>query len=205
MSRLARQTAVRYDRPAPRFFFWGPYELSATSRAVAIVARSEVYRDAWIRLDCDDVIRPDGAPGTHCILHLKPGVSVLPIDEQGVVYLTEEFHYAVGRDTVEVVSGGIEPGEDAIQTGPFASCGKSWGFRPANGRTWACGPFTSIVVSPTRLFLVRELTFGATALEGTEHIRRAVPLAEAVQMVLDSRITHGPRCADFQSALCVVE
>ncbi len=161
-----------------------------------IIARSEVYRDAWIRLDCDDVIRPDGAPGTHCILHLKPGVSVLPIDEQGVVYLTEEFHYAVGRDTVEVVSGGIEPGEDAIQTARRElreELGISAGQWTDLG---VCDPFTSIVVSPTRLFLARELTFGATALEGTEHIRRrAVSLAEAVQMVLDNRITHGPSCA----------
>ena len=29
----------------------------------------------------DEVIRPDGAPGTHCIVRLKAGVSVLPLDD----------------------------------------------------------------------------------------------------------------------------
>ena len=58
-----------------------------------------------------------------------------------------------------------------------------------------CDPFTSVVVSPTRLFLARSLTFGPTALEGTEQIHcRKMPFSEAVQMVYDSRITHASSC-----------
>ena len=56
-----------------------------------------------------------------------------------------------------------------------------------------CDPFTSVVVSPTRLFLARQLTFGATQPEGTEQIRCVkLPLTEAVQMVVESRLTHAP-------------
>jgi ADP-ribose diphosphatase len=160
-----------------------------------ILSRREVYRDAWMALSCDEVIRPDGAPGSHCTIRLKPGVSVLPLDMQGMVHLTQEFHYGVGRTTIEVVSGGIEPEED-----PLAAARRE--LQEELGITaveWidlgVCDPFTSVVVSPTRLFLARQLSFGPTTLEGTELIRRhAVPLAEAVQMVLDSRITHGPSC-----------
>ena len=160
-----------------------------------ILARKEIYRDAWIALDRDEVIRPDGQPGTHCILHLKPGVSVLPFDDQGMVYLTEEFHYGVGRVTVEVVSGGIEPDEQAEVTAR-RELQEELGI---TAKEWidlgVCDPFTSVVVSPTRLFLARGLTFGPTSLEGTERIDcRKVPLATAVQMVLHSQITHGPSC-----------
>ena len=57
-------------------------------------------------------------------------------------------------------------------------------------------PFTTIVVSPTRLFLARDLTFGTAACEGTEQIcRRAMPLSTAVEQVMASQITHGPSCA----------
>jgi ADP-ribose pyrophosphatase len=160
-----------------------------------IMSRSEVYRDAWIQLTRDDVIRPDGQPGTHCIMQLKPGVSVLPLDQQGVVHMTEEFHYGVGRNTIEAVSGGIEPDEDPL----VAARRELQEELGITAEEWidlgVCDPFTSVVVSPTRLFLARGLTFGPTALEGTELIRcHAVPLVEAVQMVLDSRITHAPSC-----------
>jgi ADP-ribose pyrophosphatase len=160
-----------------------------------IIARKEVYRDAWLEVSRDEVIRPDGAPGTHCIVRLKAGISVLPLDDKGTVYLTEEFHYAAGRTMIEVVSGGIESDEDA-QAAARRELQEELGITAGE---WidlgVCDPLTSVVVSPARLFLARSLSFGPTALEGTERIRcHAVPLAEAVQMVLDSHITHAPSC-----------
>jgi 8-oxo-dGTP pyrophosphatase MutT (NUDIX family) len=160
-----------------------------------IHSRKQIYRDAWIELVRDEVTRPDGAAGSHCVVRLKPGVSVLPLDAEEFVHLTEEFHYGVGRTTIEVVSGGIEPGEDPL-VAARRELQEELGITAGE---WidlgVCDPFTSVVVSPTRLFLARQLSFGPTTLEGTELIhRRAVPLAEAVQMVLDSRITHGPSC-----------
>jgi ADP-ribose pyrophosphatase len=160
-----------------------------------IVAREHVYRDAWIEVDRDEVIRPDGAAGTHCVVRLKSGVSVLPLDDQGTVYLTEEFHYGVGRTTIEVVSGGIESGEDAQGTAR-RELAEELGITAGQWTDLGvCDPLTSVVVSPTRLFLARDLSFGVANPEGTEHIGcRAMPLAAAVHMVLDSQITHAPSC-----------
>ena len=81
-----------------------------------IVQTREVYRDPWIAVQVDDVIRPDGKPGIHSIIHLKPGVCVIAMDAERNVHLTEEFHYAVGRVTLEGVSGGSETGEPALST-----------------------------------------------------------------------------------------
>jgi ADP-ribose pyrophosphatase len=171
-----------------------------------ILARRSVYRDAWIEVDCDEVIRPDGAPGTHSIVRLLRGISVLPVDDAGMVYLTEEFHYGVGRETIEVVSGGIEAGEDALAAAK-RELAEELGITAGE---WldlgVCDPLTTIVVSPTRLFLARQLNFGRTTLEGTEQIRcRAVALDEAVKMVLDSRITHGPSCVLILKARHVLD
>jgi hypothetical protein len=56
-------------------------------------------------------------------------------------------------------------------------------------------PFTASVVSPTRLYLARKLTFGEHAPEGTEQIRcLKMPLTEAVHKIMTSDITHGPSC-----------
>src|SRR5258708_36988441 len=79
-----------------------------------IVASQAIYRDPWIAVSRDDVIRPDGQPGTHVVVEIKPGVAVLALDDAGVVYLTDEFHYGVGRHTLEVVSGGCALGDDPL-------------------------------------------------------------------------------------------
>src|SRR5262245_53105601 len=79
-----------------------------------IVASHELYRDPWIVIRKDDVIRPDGKPGIHSVIGINAGVTVLALDEQGCVHLTEEFHYAVGRVTLEAVSGAIDAGEDTL-------------------------------------------------------------------------------------------
>ena len=59
------------------------------------------------------MVRPDGNPGTYSTVRIKPGVCVIAIDNDDILYLTKEFHYAVGRDTIEGVSGGIEDTETA--------------------------------------------------------------------------------------------
>ncbi len=160
-----------------------------------ILSRAEVYRDPWIEVTRDVVIRPDGAPGTHCIVRLKAGVSVLALDAEGMVYLTEEFHYGVGRTTIEAVSGGMDAGEDALEAGK-RELQEELGITASEWTDLGvCDPFTSVVVSPTRLFLARSLTFGPTALEGTEQIGcRKMAFADAVRMVQESQITHAPSC-----------
>lgn len=167
-----------------------------------IVSSREVYRDPWIEVQRDEVIRPDGEPGSHCVVRMKPGVSVLPLDDEGMVYLTDEFHYGIGCEAIEVVSGGMEPGE-APQRTAERELREELGITAGQWHDLGTvNPFTTIVVSPTRLFLARKLSFGDTDREGTEQIRiRAMPLAQAVEMVCDSRITHGPSCVLILKAL----
>ena len=160
-----------------------------------ILASREVYRDPWIEVRKDDVIRPDGQPGTHCRVTMKPGVSVVPVDESGFVYLTEEFHYAIGRFGIEAVSGGREAGEDPVKTAR-RELEEELGIRADE---WidlgSVDPFTTIIVSPTQLYLARKLSFVADSPEGTEKIRRIkVSFENALQWVQEGRITHAPTC-----------
>jgi ADP-ribose pyrophosphatase len=160
-----------------------------------IVESHEIYRDAWIRLQMDDVIRPDGKPGTYSVVTLKPGVTVLAMDDDGYVYLTKEFHYGVGRTTVEGASGGIEPGERPLDAAK-RELQEELGIEAEDWtELGVVDPFTASVVSPTRLYLARKLRFGAQALDGTELIQCVkLSLGEAVEKVIQSEITHGPSC-----------
>lgn len=170
----------------------GPWRIQATE---------EVYRDPWLAVRCDRVIRPDGQPGTHSVVTIKPGVSVLACDDDGNVYLTDEFHYAIGRNSIEVVSGGIDDGESPEQAARrelSEELGISVHTLTSLGRV---DPFTSSLLSPTELFLATDLEFGTASPEGTEQIRTVkVTLAEAVAMVERSEITHAPSCVAILKA-----
>ncbi len=160
-----------------------------------IRASREVYADPWVRVRRDEVVRPDGADGTHALVDVKAGVSVLAMDDDRRVYLTREFHYAVGRHTLEVVSGGLEPGElprccaERELAEELGIVAKRW--TPLG----SLDPMTSIVTSPAWLFLAQGLEFTQTARDGTEIIETVVlDFDEAIRAVFDGRITHGPSC-----------
>jgi len=56
-------------------------------------------------------------------------------------------------------------------------------------------PFTTIVVSPTALYVATGLSEVESAPEGTELIEKVkLPLSEAKQMVISGKITHAPTC-----------
>lgn len=179
---MSDEVQTAFDIVTPR----GPWQ---------VLQSHEVYRDSWLRLVKDDVVRPDGQRGTHTITTLKAGVSVLPLDDEGFVFLTEEFHYAVGRVGIEVISGGVEVGEDSMmaaarelreEVGLVASRWTPLGVTD---------PLTSQVVAPVTMFLAEGLSFVEACPDGTETIRRLrVPFAEAIEMVLHSQITHAPSC-----------
>ena len=73
------------------------------------------YKNPWISVREDQVIRPDGKDGIFGVVEMVAGASVLPLDDDGFVYLTKEFHYAIEQDSVEVVSGAIDEGETALE------------------------------------------------------------------------------------------
>lgn len=153
------------------------------------------YRHELLEVREDQVTRPDGRPGIYATVRVKPGSAVLALDEEGFVYLAREFRYAVGRETLEVVGGAIDEGEQpaaaarrelreelGIEAEEFVPLGQ-------------VDPMTSLIDSPSHLFLARKLTFKEKENEGSERIEVVkLTLAEAVAQVYASKITHGSSC-----------
>lgn len=152
-----------------------------------------VYKNEWIEVVEDKVIRPDGKDGLFSVIYQKSGVCVIPVAEDGAIYLVKEYHYAVEQETIEGISGGIEANEKETaaakreleeEAGIVASTLTPLGM---------VHPFTSAVYSPTYLFMAQELTFTKQQLEGTEHIEVVcVPFATALQWIQDGKIVHAP-------------
>lgn len=67
-----------------------------------------VFKNSFLELFNDKVTQPDGSDGEYATVHLKPGACVLPIDDDGNVYLTRQFRYALGAESLETPCGAIE-------------------------------------------------------------------------------------------------
>jgi len=153
------------------------------------------YKNAWLELSEDKVVRPDGKAGTFATVRMKPGVSILAMNDLAQVYLTSEYRYAVERESIEVVSGGID--EDELPAvAARRELREELGIEAAQ---WIdlgfVDPFTSTIHSPATLFLARKLSLGEPKPESTEVISvLKVDLNEALRMVMESEITHGPSC-----------
>jgi 8-oxo-dGTP pyrophosphatase MutT (NUDIX family) len=170
--------------------------VSEERRGPWIVKRGQTkYENPWIVVCEDEVVRPDGQPGVFATVRMRPGVSVLAVDAENFAYLTAEYRYAVRRESVEVVSGAVDAGEDQLEAAR-RELREELGIEASEWTDLGpVDPFTSVVDSPARLFLARGLAFAECAPEATELIRSIrVPLAEAVGMVMRGDVTHGPSC-----------
>lgn len=157
-----------------------------------ILESKTVYKNPWIKVIEDKVIQPDNKEGIFAMVEMKSGVSVVPLDEKGNVYLTKEYHYAIAKETIEAISGGIDKGETKLvaakrelqeEAGIIAAEWIDMGF---------VVPFTSVINSTNYMYMARNLQFVKRSLEGTEEIEIIkMPLQEAVQLVKESKIIHG--------------
>jgi 8-oxo-dGTP pyrophosphatase MutT (NUDIX family) len=156
----------------------------------------EKYRNQFIEVVEDQVIEPQGEPGTYAVVRMKPGVSVLALDEDGTLYLTRQFRYAAGRESVEAVSGGRDEHE-AARDAARRELREELGIEAEEWTELGVVDLdTSIVNCRAHLFLARRLKFSEKDEDATEEIEPVrLTLAEAVHWVMESRITHGPTCA----------
>src|SRR3954447_25437003 len=75
-----------------------------------------VYDNPWIAVREDRVVRPDGSPGIYGVVHFKNrAIGVLPVDEQGRIWLVGQYRYPLGAYSWEIPEGGAPEGESPVE------------------------------------------------------------------------------------------
>jgi len=155
----------------------------------------QLYRDDFVEFYEDKVLKPDGEPSSYAVMRMKPGVSVLAVGADGTAYLTKQFRYAVGRESVEVVSGIIDEGERPEEAAR-RELREELGIEADE---WVdlglIDAVTSQVYCPATVYLARGLKFGETERDSSEEMETVrMSFAEAVSAVMRGEITHGLSC-----------
>ncbi len=156
-----------------------------------IISSKRVYDNPWITVREDRVIQPDGEEGAFGVVEMTPGVSVLPVDDDGTVHLVRVYRYTLDRHCLEALAGGIEDDEDPREAAR-RELREEAGIDAAELIDLGCvDQLTEVVISPDRLYLARGLSFRTPDREETEQIERvAVPLSQAVEWAYNGTITH---------------
>lgn len=167
----------------------GPYTVTESN---------QIYKNHWIEVVEDTVIRPDGKEGMFTTVDNGSGVAVVALDADNTIYLVKEYFYVLEEYGIQTPSGGVSKNETPLEaakkelleeTGLIADTWKELGMVNA---------LTMIIKSPSYLFLAQGLTKQQEPEEGIEVIK--IPFAEAIQKVMNSEITHGPSCVAILKA-----
>jgi len=75
--------------------------------SITTLATREVYRNHWLRLREDEILRSNGARGIYGVVEKDDCATILPIDN-GRVWLVEQFRYTIQERAWELPQGGWE-------------------------------------------------------------------------------------------------
>lgn len=154
-----------------------------------------VYEDGLLSVSSDKVVYENGLEMQFTKVTMKPGSSVLAINDKNEVYLTKEFRYAINEVSIEAVSGGLDERETPLEAAKRELEEEAGLMADEWINLNLVHPFTAAIYSPNYMFLAKNLTKTEQKLEDSEVIRIIkIPLEEAVQMVMAGNIKHAATC-----------
>jgi 8-oxo-dGTP pyrophosphatase MutT (NUDIX family) len=155
------------------------------------ISQSVVYENPWIKVQEDQVIRPDGLDGIYGVVNFKnKAVGVLPIDEEGFTYLVGQYRYPLGFYSWEIPEGGCPQDEDTLDAAK-RELKEETGLEAASYQVLGRAHLSNSVSDEEAIwYLATGLTLGEAEPEGSEKLAvRRLAFFEALEMVQQGEIT----------------
>jgi 8-oxo-dGTP pyrophosphatase MutT (NUDIX family) len=158
--------------------------------SVTTLSSREVYRNHWMRLREDRILRSNGEQGIYGVVDKEDSAIILPID-RGRVWLVEQFRYTIQERALELPQGGWEMEVEDPEELARGELKEELGLEAAQmthlGTLWIAYGFTR---QKQHVFLAQGLTHTGKEPDPEEHdlTMRSVPVAEFEEMMLDGTI-----------------
>jgi 8-oxo-dGTP pyrophosphatase MutT (NUDIX family) len=162
------------------------------------VAARSVYDNPWIGVTHEQVITPAGTAGIYGVVHFKTrAIGIIPVDSDGYTWLVRQFRYTLHQQLWEIPMGGGKLHEDPLAAAQ-RELQEETGFSANDWREiMRLHISKSVTDEEGVVFVARDLRAGAAQLEHTEADLEVLrlPLSEAIQWVLEGKITDVISCA----------
>jgi hypothetical protein len=76
-------------------------------RSITTLSSREVYRNSWMRVREDEILRSNGQKGIYGVVEKHDGAIILPIDD-GRIWLVEQYRYTIQERALELPQGSWE-------------------------------------------------------------------------------------------------
>src|ERR1700733_5222711 len=159
-------------------------------RAIATLSSREVYRNHWMRVREDEILRSNGQKGIYGVVEKEDGAIILPIDD-GRVWLVEQFRYTIQQRAVELPQGTWERPIENPEELARGELQEELGLKAAQmtqlGTMWIAYGFAR---QGEHVFLATGLTPTEKNPDAEEHdlVVHSVPIPEFERMMLDGTI-----------------
>ncbi len=80
------------------------------------LSTQQIYQGRAVNLRVDTVEKATGQKTSREVVEHADCVAVVAIDKQGSIILVRQFRHAVGKFLLEVPAGGIDPGEEPVDS-----------------------------------------------------------------------------------------
>lgn len=153
------------------------------------VSSQLIFDGKVVKLYKDEAKLEDGSIVSRELIKHPGGVCVVPIDDEGNVYLVKQFRYPFQTQLIEIPAGKLEYGEDPAECGRRElkeEAGATCGRYDYLGKLYPTVAYDSEVI---HMYLARELDFGERKLDDDEFLDVfKVPFEKAVEMVMNGEI-----------------
>jgi ADP-ribose pyrophosphatase len=158
--------------------------------SITTLSSREVYRNHWMRVREDEILRSNGDHGIYGLVEKDDAAIIIPIDN-GRVWLVEQYRYSIGERALELPQGGWEMEIDSPEELARGELREEIGLDAAEmtrlGMLWIAYGFTR---QKQHVYLATGLTPGNGDRDLEEHdlVPRSFTIEEFEQMMLEGAI-----------------